>query len=106
MMRRSVDGGGLHIDLARELDLDVERFTEKLDGGVYTGYVLALQQEAQNLSLPGTPSVILDQDLLTGDSLSRAYFIWDAIVQVELLEARQHDSPSPMTIDEEETYYL
>lgn len=57
-----------------------------------------------NLGLPGTPAVIFDGELLTGDQLPRAYFIWDALVQLSLLEARQYDAPPAVTIDPSATY--
>ena len=93
------------IDMADDLGLDVARFTADLDAGTYTNYVNMSVQEAVNLSLPGTPSVILDGQLLTGNQVPiQQYGIWDAYVQLALLEERQYDSPPEMMINLETTY--
>ena len=92
------------INLATDLDLDVDRFTQELDDGVYAAYVEGMFQEAVNLNLPGTPSVIFQGELLPGEQLPRADFIWDAYIELELLAERQYDAPPEMTIDESATY--
>jgi len=93
------------IDMADDLGLDVAQFTADLDAGTYADYVNMSAQEAINLSLPGTPSVILDGQLLTSNQVPiQQYGIWDAYVQIALLEERQYDSPPEMTINLETTY--
>jgi cyclophilin family peptidyl-prolyl cis-trans isomerase len=93
------------IDMADDLGLDVAQFTADLDAGTYTDYINASVQEAVNLSLPGTPSVILDGNLLTGNQLPiQQYGPWDSYVQLTLLEERQYDSAPEMMIDPESTY--
>jgi cyclophilin family peptidyl-prolyl cis-trans isomerase len=55
--------------------------------------------------LPGTPSVILDGNLLTGNQLPiQQYGPWDSYVQLTLLGERQYDSAPEMMIDPESTY--
>lgn len=92
------------ISLAAELDLDVERFTSELDEGVYTDYVMGQFQEAVNLNLPGTPTIIFQGQILPSEQMPRADFIWDAYIELELLAERQYDAPPEMTIDESATY--
>jgi cyclophilin family peptidyl-prolyl cis-trans isomerase len=93
------------IDMADDLGLEVDSFTADLDAGGYTEYVNSSFQEAVNLNLPGTPAVIFNGILLTGDQLPPfEYWIWDAYVQLALLEARQYESAPEMVIDPEASY--
>ncbi|RMG91615.1 MAG: hypothetical protein D6706_18055 [Chloroflexi bacterium] len=92
------------IQLAAELNLDLEQFTADLDNSFYAPRVAEQEAQAKALGLPGTPAVILDGDLLTGQELTRSYFIWDAYVQLRLLEDRQYTAPPPMQIDLTTTY--
>lgn len=92
------------IDLARELELDVQQFTTDLDGNVYAGAVSAQAEEAQALGMPGTPAVIYDEQLLAGDTLPPSYFIWDALVQLDLLQERQYEAPPSLAVDTDATY--
>jgi cyclophilin family peptidyl-prolyl cis-trans isomerase len=100
------------IALAESLALDTAQFTSDLDGDVYADYVSASYQEAINLNLSGTPSVILDGRLLPGDGIPFDYNVWENFVkqQIQLQEPlnalaeRRYDAPPPMTIDENATY--
>lgn len=100
------------IALAESLALDTVQFTSDLDGDVYAEYVSASYQEAINLNLSGTPSVILDGRLLPGDGIPFDYNVWENFVkqQIQLQEPlnalaeRRYDAPPPMTIDENATY--
>ena len=100
------------IALAESLELDTMQFTDDLDGDVYADYVSASYQEAINLNLSGTPSIILNGRLLPGDGIPFDYNVWDNFVkeQIQLqgplkeLAERQYDAPPPMTIDEDATY--
>ena len=93
------------IDMADDLGLDMARFTADLDAGTYTDYVNLSFTEAVNLSLPGTPSVIFNGQLLTGNQVPiQQYWIWDAYVQLALLEEHQYDSPPEMMINPEAAY--
>lgn len=100
------------ISLAEELGLDTAQFTADLDGDVYAEYVSTSYQEALNLNLSGTPSIMLNGRLLPGDGIPFDYNVWDNFVkeQVQLqgplkaLAERQYDAPPPMTIDENATY--
>ncbi|MCB9446614.1 MAG: peptidylprolyl isomerase [Ardenticatenaceae bacterium] len=100
------------ISLAEGLGLDTAQFTADLDGDVYADYVSTSYQEAINLNLSGTPSIILNGRLLPGDGIPFDYTVWDNFVkeQIQLqgplqeLAKRQYDAPPPMTIDENATY--
>lgn len=96
------------IDLAAELDLDVDKFTADLDGDVYADYVSALEQEAVGLGLPGTPSAIVNGELVAGQGLPIDFTVWENFVQstiaVEALAEQQYNAPPPMTLDEGKDY--
>ena len=93
------------IDMAGDLGLDEEQFTADLDAGTYSEYVNSSFEEAINLSLPGTPAVIFNGDLLAGEQLPPLeYWIWDAFVQLTLLEERQYAAPPKMTINPDTSY--
>ncbi len=92
------------IAYARDLGLDVDRFTEELDGDVYLAQVDSSREEAMALSMPGTPSIIFNGQLLTGEQIPPTYYYWAAVVQLTLLEQRMYDAPPPMTIDTDAVY--
>jgi cyclophilin family peptidyl-prolyl cis-trans isomerase len=96
------------IDLAEELNLDVDKFTADLDGGVYADYVSALEQEAVGLGLPGTPSAIVNGELVAGQGLPIDFTVWDNFIQstiaVEALAEKQYAAPPPMTMEEGKEY--
>ena len=90
------------VDLAQELKLDADQLRADLEDGVYTAYISAMEKEAINIGLGGTPSVLFNGELLNGGL--PPYQIWDAIVQLELLTDRQYDAAPEMTIDVDKTY--
>lgn len=54
-------------EYAGMLDLDVEKFDQELDGGVYTAKVTAQYEESRDLGLPGTPTFLYDGVLYPSD---------------------------------------
>jgi cyclophilin family peptidyl-prolyl cis-trans isomerase len=91
--------------MSDDLGLDEEKFTADLDAGTYADYVQASFDEAVNLNMPGTPAVIFNGQILAGQQLPPLeYWVWDAFVQLTLLEERQYDAPPAMSIDPEATY--
>lgn len=90
------------ISLAQQLNLDVDRFTQELDDGVYADYVASQEQEAMNLGLPGTPSAIVNGRIAT--ELPQDITIWEDFVQSTILlkelADRQYDAPPPMTLED------
>lgn len=96
------------IGVARELDLDVEQFTLDLDGGVYADYVSASEQDAIDLNLPGTPSAIINGQVVPGEGLPRDFESWEAFVKDEIkmkeLAARQYQAAPEMAINTDARY--
>jgi cyclophilin family peptidyl-prolyl cis-trans isomerase len=98
------------IDLANELGLDEQTFRDALEDNTYTEYVAAMEMESVAIGLSGTPSVIVDGQLIP--NVPFEYDIWDGYVQQrviavaaeEILAEIQYDAPPPMTIDENASY--
>ncbi len=94
------------IDLADELELDNAQFSTDLNSGKYTAYVNSMEEEANNLQLPGTPSIILN-----GQFLPQAppdFDIWanfiESQIAVAAMEDRQYDAPPLEIIDPDKSY--
>jgi cyclophilin family peptidyl-prolyl cis-trans isomerase len=94
------------IDLASELNLDVDKFTADLDGGVYAGYVAALEQEAVALGLPGTPSAIVNGEVVAGN-IPIDFTVWENFVKsmIAVSSIPQWDAPPEMALEEGKTYH-
>lgn len=93
------------IDAAEALGLNTDQFASDLNNDVYKGVVDQSVEQAVGLGLGGTPSVIFNGIVLSGQNLPPlAYWVWDAYVQLELLAERQYDTPPDMIIDVEKTY--
>ncbi len=93
------------IDLAAELNLDVDQFTADLDGGTYADYVTALEQEAVALGLPGTPATIVNGEIVAG-GIPIDYTVWENFVKSQIAVAGipQYDAPPEMALEEGKTY--
>lgn len=104
----TADARQFFIDLAGELGLDTDLFTDALDGGEFAGYVSGSEQEATALGLPGTPSAIVNGQVVPGEGLPRDFEAWEAFVKdeksVKDLAARQYKSAPAMTIDPNKRY--
>ncbi|MCA9928757.1 MAG: peptidylprolyl isomerase [Anaerolineales bacterium] len=99
------DANDYFVELAGELGLDTDRFRTELEGDVYADYVSAMEQESLNIGLGGTPSAIFNGEVMTGNTLPPAQlWIWDALVQLTLLEDRQYSDPPEMVIDPDKMY--
>lgn len=96
------------IALAEEVGLDIDQFTSELDGGTYAEYVSGSEQEAAALGLPGTPSAIVNGQIVAGESLPRDFDAWEAFVKDEIklkeLAARQYKSVPEMVINPDARY--
>ena len=96
------------IALAAELELDIDQFTSELDGGTYAEYVSGAEQEAMALGLPGTPSAIVNGQVVPGENLPRELDGWEAFVKEEIklkeLAARQYKAAPEMVIDQNARY--
>lgn len=96
------------IDLAAELELDVDQFTAEFDEGTHAEHVSASEQEAMALGLPGTPSTIVNGQIIAGENLPRDFAAWEAFVKEEIklkeLKARQFSAAPEMTINQDARY--
>lgn len=96
------------IDLAVELGLDGEAFAAALDNGDFADYVSNSEQEATALGLPGTPSAIVNGQLIPGENLPRELEDWEAFVRdekkVQDLAARQYKAAPAMSINTDARY--
>lgn len=96
------------IDLAAELELDVDQFTTEFDEGVHAERVTASEQEAMALGLPGTPSAIVNGQIVAGENLPRDIAAWEAFIQEETklkdLKSRQFSAAPEMTINPDARY--
>ncbi|MCK5920637.1 MAG: peptidylprolyl isomerase, partial [Methylococcales bacterium] len=96
-------------DLAEELNIDADRLLSDLDTGKYSDYVSSLEQEAILLSLPGTPAVIMDGQVIAGQGLPFDFAIWqqfiESSIQVNALQGEQFEQPPAMTLQEGGTYF-
>ncbi|MEZ4518339.1 MAG: peptidylprolyl isomerase [Chloroflexota bacterium] len=96
------------VNLASTFGLDTDKFTEELTSGVYTEKISQSEQEAIALGLPGTPSVLVNGEIVPGDGLPRDLAIWEEYVNSEKalkeLAERQYSSAPPMTIDTDAQY--
>ena len=96
------------VNLAVELGLDGDPFVAAYDEGEYADYVSASEQEAMALGLPGTPSAIVNGQVVPSDALPRDFEAWEAFVNDEIklkeLQARQYSDAPQMTIDQNARY--
>lgn len=78
---------------AEQIGLDVERFNADLDNGTYREKVAAALEFATTVGgqgLPGTPFVLFNGEPL---QTQLEFWIFDALVQLELLKERQFAAP-------------
>ena len=89
---------------AEELGLDVAQFRSDLENHTYQERVMASYQEAGQLGLPGTPSVIVNGRMFPFNwGLSEAAL--NAFLAAIALEARQFDAPPPQVITAGRQYF-
>jgi cyclophilin family peptidyl-prolyl cis-trans isomerase len=96
------------IDLAGDLGLDKDRFASDLDNGVFAEYVSSMEEEAINIGLPGTPSALVNGEVVAGQGLPTDFAVWDnfigSTIAVESLAEMQYDAAPPMTLEDGKTY--
>lgn len=94
------------IDLASDLGLDADLLATDLEQGKYADFVSASEQEAAALGMPGTPSVILDGQMLP--QVPTEFELWDGYVKAQIamaeLAENQFEAAPPMTIDPDKNY--
>jgi cyclophilin family peptidyl-prolyl cis-trans isomerase/protein-disulfide isomerase len=102
------DARAFFIDVADELGLDIEQFTNDLDNGVFAEYVIQSEGEAVALGMPGTPSAIVNGQPIPGEGLPRDFETWDSFIKEEIslknLASNQYTSAPEMTINPDARY--
>ena len=95
------------VRLAQDTGLDGEQLRADLENGTYEPYVESVYQEAVGLGLPGTPSLIVNGELIQGGT--PPYEAWveylTLLRETASLEEMQYDAPPAMTIDESKQYF-
>ncbi len=88
--------------------MDEARFASDLDDGVYAAYVSSLEKEAAGIGLPGTPSALVDGEIVAGQGLPVDFAVWDnfisSTIAVQALDDMQYDAPPPMTLEDGKIY--
>ncbi len=93
------------VDLADQLGLDSDQFSADIENQAVIDKVHLDMQDAANLMLPGTPALIVDGFIVSGDNLPRDFAIWEAYVEEAKLVAEipQYEKPE-MMIDTDAVY--
>lgn len=91
-------------EYAKELGLDVARFTNDLENHTFQDKVKKQYQEAVTLGLMGTPSFIINGRAYPTDQWGISYPVLNALVSVALLEPRLYKAPPPQQIDPSRQY--
>lgn len=86
---------------ARDLGLDVDTFKTDLTGETVVAKVKAAQDSADKIGLPGTPFLLINNQVYEGP---RDLATLSSIVDMIKLEDRQFNECPPMTIDVNKTY--
>ena len=96
------------IKQAGSLGLDTQQFEADLTNPAVLAKVEQNSKDAINLQLPGTPSIIVDGQVVAGQSLPFDAAVWkgyidETLTMATLLE-KQYDAPPEMSIDSKATY--
>lgn len=89
---------------AEELGLDVARFTKDLEDHTYQDKVMAQYQDAVNMGLPGTPSLIVNGRMYPIEQWGISYQGISALIGLALLEPRLYSAPPALQIDPTREY--
>ena len=87
---------------AKELDLDVNRFTQEIQEGTYRDLVQRRYKEAQELGLPGTPTMFLNGQYYDGP---RNDFVLSGLIQLYNYKGLLYDAPPPLAVDPSQPYF-
>jgi protein-disulfide isomerase len=77
---------------AEELGLDTEAFGECLDGNRFRGFVLAQTQRASEIGLQGTPTFLVNDEVIPG---LPDYSQLQEIIEQELTQIEQEQTVTP-----------
>ena len=102
------DAQTFFIEQAGELGLDVDQFTSDLASDIVIEKVNLNAQDAQNLQMGGTPTIVVDGFVVAGQQLPTDLSVWQSYVDETIiiaeLEERQYDAPPEMSIDVDQIY--
>ncbi len=102
------DAKTFFVEQAGFLDLDTEQFLADFESEAVITKIDLNIAEALNLQLGGTPSIVVDGFIVSGQQLPTDLTGWqlyvDDSIKLADLKDRQYDEPPPMTIDVDKTY--
>ena len=89
---------------AIELGLDEEQFTTDMLSEENEAFAIEAWDRGVEVGLPGTPFLLIDGEIYPSNlPMNEAYI--SAIIELQLLKARQFDECPPMTIDQSKEYF-
>ncbi len=91
------------IEYAKDLDLDVDQFTEDLDK--YADKVQSEYDEARALGLPGTPTFIFN-DIMFPSDIGLSYNGLESFMTFLNMQDRMFKEVPPTVVDEDKTYQV
>lgn len=87
---------------AGELGLDVDQLAKDLENGTYRERVQQAYDAAEQLGLPGTPTLFLNGQYYDGP---RSDFVLSGLVRLYNYTGPQYDAPPPMALDSSQAYF-
>lgn len=92
------------VAIAEELELDTATFEQEINDGIYSAYVTSLGEEAIQIGATGTPTVIMNGQLMGARQMPPTYFWWQGLIGNEIL-AKKYPTLPEQTIDTSKTYF-
>jgi cyclophilin family peptidyl-prolyl cis-trans isomerase len=92
------------VQQATALDLDTVQFEQDLTDPVIVQIANDAWERGQQIGLPGTPFVVLNNQLWPED-LPKSYEMLSTVIQLSLLQNRQYDFCPPMIIRGDKQYF-
>jgi len=91
------------VDVAGELDLNVDKFEKDMTSKELVAFAQAAWDNGQAAGMPGTPFLIVNGNTWP-TNVSMEYFNLSAVVELTMLEDRQFTECPAMTIDQTKQY--
>ncbi len=93
------------VSYARELGLDVERFSRELQEGKYRPLVEKRRDEARSLGLPGTPTVFINGQYLDPRRIPLNEFVLAGLIKLYNYDGPLYSAPPPMVLEQSRPYF-
>ena len=93
------------IGYARDLGLDVGRFSGELKEGKYRQLVEKRRDEARSLGLPGTPTVFINGQYLDPRRIPLNDFVLSGLIRLYNYDGPLYSAPPPMIIEKDKPYF-